>query len=45
MIGTFLFISGPEIMIILLLVVMLFDAKRIPEVARGSQGAGDTHYT
>ena len=35
MIGTFLFISGPEIMVILVIVVMLFGAKRIPEIARG----------
>ena len=32
---TFLFISGPEIMIVLLLVVMLFGANKIPEIARG----------
>lgn len=31
----YLFISGQEIMVILLLVVMLFGAKRIPEIARG----------
>lgn len=30
-----LFIGGPEIVLILLLVVMLFGAKRIPEIARG----------
>lgn len=30
-----LFISGPEIIIILLLVVMLFGADKIPEIARG----------
>ena len=35
MMGTFLFISGPEIMVILVIVVMLFGAKRIPEIARG----------
>lgn len=29
-----LFISGPEIMIVLLLVVMLFGADKIPEIAR-----------
>ncbi len=31
----FLFISGPEIIIILLIVVMLFGADKIPEIARG----------
>jgi len=31
----FLFISGPEIIIVLLLVVMLFGADKIPEIARG----------
>lgn len=31
----FLFISGPEIMVVLLLVVMLFGADKIPEIARG----------
>ncbi|MFD0993868.1 Sec-independent protein translocase subunit TatA/TatB [Tenacibaculum geojense] len=31
----FLFISGPEIFIILLIVVMLFGADKIPEIARG----------
>lgn len=31
----FLFIGGPEIFIILLLVVMLFGADKIPEIARG----------
>jgi len=31
----FLFISGPEIFIILLIVVMLFGADKIPEMARG----------
>ncbi|TVZ56403.1 sec-independent protein translocase protein TatA [Lutibacter sp. Hel_I_33_5] len=30
-----LFISGPEIFVIILIVVMLFGAKRIPEIARG----------
>ncbi len=33
--GTFLFISGPEIFFVLVIVVMLFGAKRIPEIARG----------
>ena len=32
---TFLFIGGPEIFMIILIVVMLFGAKRIPEIARG----------
>ena len=32
---TFLFIGGPEIFIILLIVVMLFGADKIPEIARG----------
>lgn len=31
----FLFISGPEIIIIILIVVMLFGADKIPEIARG----------
>lgn len=31
----FLFISGPEIMVILLIVVMVFGADKIPEIARG----------
>jgi sec-independent protein translocase protein TatA len=31
----FLFISGPEIFIIILIVVMLFGADKIPEIARG----------
>lgn len=31
----FLFISGPEIFIVLLIVVMLFGADKIPEMARG----------
>mgnify|MGYP000117545853 CR=1 FL=1 len=32
---TLLFISGPEIMVIMLLVVMIFGADKIPEIARG----------
>ncbi|WGD33690.1 twin-arginine translocase TatA/TatE family subunit [Olleya sp. YS] len=32
---TFLFISGGEIIFILLIVVMVFGAKNIPEIARG----------
>jgi sec-independent protein translocase protein TatA len=31
----FLFISGPEIIIIMLIIVMLFGADKIPEIARG----------
>jgi sec-independent protein translocase protein TatA len=31
----FLFIGAPEIMIILLIVVMVFGADKIPEIARG----------
>lgn len=31
----FLFIGGPEVFIIILLVVMLFGADKIPEIARG----------
>lgn len=30
----FLFIGGPEVFIIILLVVMLFGANKIPEIAR-----------
>lgn len=30
-----LFISGPEIVVILLVVLLLFGAKKIPEFARG----------
>ena len=30
-----LFIGGPEILIIMLVVVMLFGSKKIPEIARG----------
>jgi len=33
--STFLFISGPEIFVIVLIVVMLFGADKIPEIARG----------
>lgn len=32
---SFLFISGPEIMIIMLIVVMVFGADKIPEIAKG----------
>lgn len=31
----FLFISGPEIFVVLLIVVMLFGADKLPEIARG----------
>ena len=30
-----LFISGPEIMVVMLIVVMVFGADKIPEIARG----------
>ncbi len=30
-----MFISGPEIFVILLVVLLLFGSKKIPEVARG----------
>ena len=30
-----LFIGGPEIVIIMFVVVMLFGSKKIPEIARG----------
>ena len=33
--STFLFISGPEVMIVMLIVVMVFGADKIPEIARG----------
>ena len=32
---TFLFISGPEIAFILFIVVMVFGADKIPEIAKG----------
>ncbi|WP_408648494.1 MULTISPECIES: Sec-independent protein translocase subunit TatA/TatB [Tenacibaculum] len=32
---TFLFIGGPEIFVIVLIVVMFFGADKIPEIARG----------
>lgn len=32
---TLLFMSGPEIFIILIIVVMLFGADKIPEIAKG----------
>ncbi len=31
----YLFISGPEIFIVLLIVVMLFGSDKLPEIARG----------
>jgi len=31
----YLFISGPEIFVVLLIVVMLFGADKLPEIARG----------
>jgi len=31
----FLFISGPEIFVVMLIVVMLFGADKIPEIAKG----------
>lgn len=31
----FLFIGGPEIIIVLLFVIMLFGSKKIPELAKG----------
>ena len=31
----YLFISGPEIFVVLLVVVMLFGADKLPEIARG----------
>ena len=33
--ATFLFISGGEIFFILLIVVMVFGAKNVPDIARG----------
>ena len=35
MLDIFLFISGQEIFIILLVVLLLFGANKIPEIARG----------
>ncbi|MFY9242303.1 MAG: twin-arginine translocase TatA/TatE family subunit [Polaribacter sp.] len=32
---TFLFISGPEIFVVMLIVVMFFGADKIPEIAKG----------
>ena len=39
MIGTFLFIGGPEIFIVLLVIVMFFGADKIPDIAK-SLGKG-----
>ena len=33
--GNFLFISGQEIFVILLVVLLLFGANKIPEIAKG----------
>nr|WP_321231771.1 twin-arginine translocase TatA/TatE family subunit [uncultured Psychroserpens sp.] len=33
--ATFLFIGAPEVMLILLVVVMVFGADKIPDIARG----------
>ena len=35
LVTSFLFISGPEIAFILFIVVMVFGADKIPEIARG----------
>ncbi|MGB1168778.1 MAG: Sec-independent protein translocase subunit TatA/TatB [Flavobacteriaceae bacterium] len=35
MFSNYLFIGGPEIFIIILIVVMVFGADKIPEIARG----------
>jgi sec-independent protein translocase protein TatA len=35
MLNTFLFISGQEIFVILLVVLLLFGANKIPDIARG----------
>ncbi len=35
MIGSLLFISGQEIVIVFIVVLLLFGSKRIPEVAKG----------
>ena len=35
MFSSYLFIGGPEIFIIILIVVMIFGADKIPEIARG----------
>ncbi|WP_232730343.1 twin-arginine translocase TatA/TatE family subunit [Lacinutrix sp. Bg11-31] len=33
--ATFLFIGGPEMILIILAIIMIFGAKNIPEIARG----------
>ena len=35
MVNHILFISGPEIVVIFIFVLLLFGAKKIPEIARG----------
>ena len=35
MISQLLFISGPEIFIVLIVILLLFGSKKIPEVAKG----------
>ena len=35
MVNHILFISGQELMVVLLFVLLLFGAKKIPEIARG----------
>jgi sec-independent protein translocase protein TatA len=35
MIGSILNLMGPDMMVILLIVLLLFGAKRLPELARG----------
>lgn len=42
MIGTLLFISSTEIFVILLIVVLVFGADKIPEIARGLAKAMNT---
>ncbi len=33
--GVLLFISGPEIIVVLFVILLLFGSKKIPELARG----------
>lgn len=35
MVGVFLFIGGPEIFVVILIVLVFFGADKIPEIARG----------
>ena len=35
MLSVFLFIGGPEIFVVILIVVLFFGADKIPEIARG----------